>query len=436
MNRYRALLKLNLCSSYFTCISIVLLMIYLVGRVDPNYYPRATILLYITLQITVLYGVLLPLLMRWRYSPTLHLMPGYNRLIKKATVGLFTLFIVIPALSAWVRGEEIGSLLTFTVVIWNIYIFLIFRRYILNKPFSLQSDYIFICSIGAWIAVLVLGNLFGWFTFLGSIESHSDVINFWESIYFQVGAVILSFLIWLLPTRAIREVPKSSIRALPNKTVRKKLPNNRFSIDALFFVPAQTKLVFGILSGDSFAKMLGIIVMSVLVVISVNYYWGNDKQVYYYFLMSGVLGYPALLKSKEKLTTLLFWLNGRTEQVEKIIYRAFFSAGLYFSAISMLCLYIASYVLAIDIPVYRLLLFGLFMLSSLYIQLRLSAFFSWLILMVILLIGAYLSEQYIELLYVVLLAFITWSYTHPPTNWLKTKYMQTSEGSTPSEQSV
>lgn len=415
MNRYSAISALGLKNSLPAGLATWLLAVYYFLLMLPNIHlPLNNIaFLYISIQLLVVYSVLIPLLMHWQYCPILRLVPHYNRMMKKLLVIIFTLFMVVPTLLAWARGYDIWLLQTLTLLLWNIYGFMIFRRLFFNDPtlepeekYNQIHGYLMITCV----AIMVIHNTLDWRTELGFLTTN-----------LQILIVALSMLIWLLPKKTGR---KKSISL-------QKLQPKRFSLDAFILVPKQTKLVWGILSNNSISSLLVYPLTLIPTMIFLNHYLSTNVD----FILISCIGIPSqlrqLLKQKERLSTLIFWLNGSTAVIGEVVYRAFFNISLYCSVIIVLLCSIASYWALLDYTLLKLLLFLLLPLCSLYFILVLPFPLYIVVFIPILVMALAISDEYIEWLYIALFMFVAWTYRYPPNKWFKAQMRHKAEVKTP-----
>ncbi|PKF60799.1 hypothetical protein CW745_13065 [Psychromonas sp. psych-6C06] len=396
MNRYFAILTPTSRTLAFLWLSLAMLVIYLVLPFYPNYSVNGLSLLYLFMQLSVTGGLLFPLLIRWRYCQVLALMPDYNKTVKMSVIGLFFVFYLFPALIAWGNSIDIWLAQLFSLILWNIGSYIALRRLSQHAPSEKQEK----------TFVAILTPFYYIFPFL-YLNADINWINSYISTLWQWAMVILSMLIWLVP----------------KKKYHPTTANQCVSLNLLFMVPRQAKLVFSTLSSYSFSQAV-LLQIFVVLLLSVLAYYGETEMLY----MSGlffVTQLPEWLKQKEKFTALMFVLNGQQRQFEKVAYRGMFHCVWYFSLLASLLIVISGYFIDVDISLSALIMMVLLSTALLYCLLRLPP-----VMNVLMSISLYalsfimLSKSAESLLWVnmALFVFAIWSYCYPATNWFRDEY--------------
>jgi len=227
------------------------------------------------------------------------------------------------------------------------------------------------------------------------------------SLKLQLILVGLSLLIWLVPS------PK-----MTNKKVNKSV-----SLNSIFFVSKQAKLVFSALSPLGLTSFLCLQFLLISIVALAAFY-GEIELLYmagFFFVLQSLVW----LQQKEKLTHLLFLLNGQQRFFEKTVYRAMFNLNLYFTIIAALLMYLISYFIGLDIYPSVLMMMIFLTFTVLYLLVSWPPVINAIVSISLYVGGILLIHQNIDLIVWVnafLSVFAIWSFIYPPTNWFRDDY--------------
>lgn len=401
MNRYFAILTPSVKRLFYAWISAGFLAIYFVLPLYPNFSGSGSgvAIFYICMQCSVACGLLFPLLMRWRYCQTLRLMPHYNHIIKRLVGALFALFILLPALFAWINNYDIWLVQAFCLLLWSAGGVIILRRLMLNAP-SDQQEKMFNSAIFPVFYLPYLISINGGFESLASL-------SFLVSVEFKITIALLSLLIWLIPKKSYKETGQ-----------RKNV-----SLTTLFLVPNSAKLVFGALSSFGFLGAWAWQLFAASIAILFAYHGQTD--MCYVLIFIWVFNLPQWLKQKEKLSTLLFLLNSSERQFGKTVYRSCLAITLYFSLLSALLIWGVSQFMAFEIYFSVLLLSVLLAACVVYLLFCFPANIGIYFGLIAYVLMTTFIESTIEIvpwINIGLAIFIGWTVKYTPNNWLKIDY--------------